>query len=495
MKKLIYLGVILLSSSLTYGQNEEDALRYSQLYFGGSARNMSMAGAMSALGGDYSNVLSNPAGLARFKRSNFATSFSLENPTSKGTFYGTNINERGLAAKYNSLSYIKAYNMDPNKYSNWFGLTMGLGYNRIQTFEDRFRYSGTADSSIIHSFINEANGTPDSLIYDAFPFGAGLAYDVYAMDPTGGSSNTYVTQFNAGQAVHDRTIKRKGGMSEYNLTMSGNYANKLFIGGSVNMTRVKYSENYEHNEAYTVDSLWLNSIRYTGDLEIKGWGYNVRAGIIILPTDWIRIGIAAQTPTLFFLKDYWSNNMSANTDDTSFPEKTISPGNIPTGNYNYKVRTPFRASASIGLVLKKLGSIGGEVEFVDYTGASLSDKRYSPAPYSFSTENSQIENIYRSVVNFKIGIEARVRKQAYVRGGFAYYPSPYKESSRNVQYPSIFYTGGLGYNFGTFYMDAAFVLKTLKQDYYAYDSSINGSHAELDIKNSRYMLTLGFRIK
>ena len=52
MKKLIQLaigGVFL--SNLTFAQNEVDALRYSQLTFGGTARSTAMAGAFGALGG------------------------------------------------------------------------------------------------------------------------------------------------------------------------------------------------------------------------------------------------------------------------------------------------------------------------------------------------------------------------------------------------------------------------------------------------------------
>jgi long-subunit fatty acid transport protein len=373
---------------------------------------------------------------------------------------------------------------------------MGLGYNRIRSFEDRFHYTGTADSSIIHSFIKEANGTNDSLIFDAFPFGAGLAYDVYAMDPHPTVPNSYTTAFSSGQAVHNREVIRKGGMAEYNFSMSGNYGNKLFVGGSLNATRVRYSEDFTHRETYTgADSLWLNSTQYTGSLDIKGWGYNVRAGLIFLPTDWIRIGLAAQTPTYYVLKDFWTNNMSANTDDPEIPNKTVSPEFVPTGSYDYRLRTPFKANASLGLVLKKVASIGAEVEYVDYAGSSLSSKRFSSAPYAFTVENQQIDNLYRSVFNVKAGVEARINPQTYVRGGFAYYPSPYKSSSGNVQYPTTFYTGGLGYNFGSFYVDAAFVLKKLQQDYYAYDPTLSGSRALIDVKNSQYLLTLGFRIK
>ena len=49
-------------------QNEEDALRYSNVFFGGTARYMGVGGAFGALGADISVLNINPAGMARFKK-------------------------------------------------------------------------------------------------------------------------------------------------------------------------------------------------------------------------------------------------------------------------------------------------------------------------------------------------------------------------------------------------------------------------------------------
>ena len=53
-------------------------------------------------------------------------------------------------------------------------------------------------------------------------------------------------------------------MSEYSFTLSGNYANKLYLGGAFNMTRVKYEETFSHKESFTNEDLWLRNINYTG---------------------------------------------------------------------------------------------------------------------------------------------------------------------------------------------------------------------------------------
>ncbi len=61
------IGLLLLAISFMFqgviAQNVDDALRYSQIFYGGTARFMSMGGAFTALGGDISSLSQNPAGL------------------------------------------------------------------------------------------------------------------------------------------------------------------------------------------------------------------------------------------------------------------------------------------------------------------------------------------------------------------------------------------------------------------------------------------------
>jgi hypothetical protein len=448
-----------------------------------------MAGAMSAIGGDFSTAASNPAGLAKFRKSNINGTLNIELLSADTDFYGSSTVKKGTEGNISNFSYLKAYNLDPKKYSNWYGVQLGIGVTRIKSFNERIEYKGNSESSILHSFVDEANGTPDSLLYDQQAFKAGLAYDVFAIDPIG--DNNYISGFTAGKAIHNRVITRRGGMNEYNFTLSGNYANKIYLGGSFNLTRVKFEEDFTHREAYTDTSLWLQEIQYTGNLDIDGWGYGLRLGLIALPTDWLQLGLAAQLPTLYNLSDRWTNDMTAKTDAG---DKFVDPSFIPVGNYDYRIVTPFKANGSVGIILPEFGTIGVEVEFVDYGNAKLSDLRYTKSPYSFNAENAQIQNIYRSVLNYKIGAEARLTSQAYLRGGFALYNSPFAEGKGNVQYPTVFYTGGAGYNWGKFYTDIAIVSKQFKTDYYAYNPLIEGSKSTSINSNFQMMFSFGVRL-
>ncbi|MCB9223433.1 MAG: outer membrane protein transport protein [Crocinitomicaceae bacterium] len=487
--KLFLVGSFLLSFGAVFSQNEDDALRYSLSFFGGTARNSATAGGLTALGGDFANASQNPAGLGRLTKSNFSFTQNLEIPYATTNFYGSANSDFRVTYNLSNISYVKAYTLDPDKFNGWRSLQMGLGMNRKRSYNDSITYSGIADSSILHSFIREANGISTTFIYDALPFTAGLAYDTYAIDPL--PDNTYTTQFSNGTAFHERRLKRKGGITEFSLlTLSGNYANKLLLGGSVNFVYAKYSETFRHKETYQDTSLWLNEIEYTGQLDIKGRGLNLRLGAIYMPTEQLRFGLAVETPTALWMNDYWTNNMTSQTKDG---EKYVLAEYVPTGAYDYKIRTPFKANVSAAAVVNDLGSVGVEVEYIDYRMAKIMSKKFSDSPYSFAAENTQIDNIYKSCVNIKFGIEGRINKQLYARGGFAYYGTPYKAASGNSQDPMLFITGGAGYNFGTLYIDMAYVLMSRKEEYYAYDPTINGSHATFYNRNSQVLLTIGAR--
>ena len=79
MKKLmtILLAVAILNGKATAQDNVPygyyiDALRFSQTYAGGTAMNLALGGANTALGAELTSISGNPAGLGLYNRSEFA---------------------------------------------------------------------------------------------------------------------------------------------------------------------------------------------------------------------------------------------------------------------------------------------------------------------------------------------------------------------------------------------------------------------------------------
>src|SRR6185295_13459415 len=74
-------------------QNAIDALRYSQLAFGGTARGIGIAGATGALGADFTALSNNPAGIGLYRGSEFMFTPSFVNIHNKATYRDTHLDD------------------------------------------------------------------------------------------------------------------------------------------------------------------------------------------------------------------------------------------------------------------------------------------------------------------------------------------------------------------------------------------------------------------
>ena len=105
MKKALITITLIATTFTLSAQNEIDALRYSQQDVFGNARFAAMGGAFGALGGEFSSLSYNPAGIGMYQLNEFTftPSFSLHNSKSysnssniEGDKMGLNISNLGL---------------------------------------------------------------------------------------------------------------------------------------------------------------------------------------------------------------------------------------------------------------------------------------------------------------------------------------------------------------------------------------------------------------
>src|SRR5674536_391977 len=91
MKRIgLLISAVLFMFQGVIAQNVDDALRYSQSFYGGTARFMSMGGAFTALGGDISSLSQNPAGLGVFRSSEITLTPQLFHINTAASFNGLN---------------------------------------------------------------------------------------------------------------------------------------------------------------------------------------------------------------------------------------------------------------------------------------------------------------------------------------------------------------------------------------------------------------------
>lgn len=477
MKKYIIIAVVLSFSLSSWAQNEQDALRFSKTYVGGSARTVSMGGAFGALGGDFGALSVNPAGIAIFRQSEFSLTPSFNSVKTESNYLGNNISE---SPQYNMglnqfgfvLPFKSRNNMEEK--SNTF--VFGFGYNKIRDFNNNFTMQAVNNSnSLVDEFVYTAN------LYDDWdPFTDELAWETFLIDYDS-LAGVFYSDFDVsgyGQSQR-RTVSTKGGISEYTFNLGANLGHKLYVGGAIGIQSANYEEVWTHTESDPDDIIdYFESFSFRNTLYTTGRGYNVKLGFIARPIDWLRIGGALHTPTFFKMEDDFTSEM-----DTDLSDDQETHSFDAYGEYNYEITTPFKAIGSAAVMIKQMGLISVDYEYVDYSTARLDG-----VDYDFFDENQAVASRYKATSNIRLGGEFHMGPM-FLRAGYAIYGSPYESGEVNEDQVYTAISGGLGYRTSGFYMDLAVVNSGFDQKYFLY----NQNSADITNKRTMVMATVGFR--
>ena len=128
MKLLFSLAVLALISLQLVSQNDIDAIRYSQTFFGGTSRSKAMAGSFGALGADGSCMGNNPAGIGLYKKGDINLSFGIRFMSVEATHNGTSNKNYKASVPFDGLTLIGAWNskVQPDNHH-----ALGLSCNQI----------------------------------------------------------------------------------------------------------------------------------------------------------------------------------------------------------------------------------------------------------------------------------------------------------------------------------------------------------------------------
>jgi hypothetical protein len=481
MKKMVIRNFLMVFTFIilkhSFAQNDIDALRYSRIGFSGTARFSGMGGSMGALGGDVSTMSFNPAGIGIFRKSEFTLSPSILIASTNSVFG----NEENLDLKANvnlsNFGLVIAIKTKESNKSGWEMINLGFGYNRINNFQNRILTQGyNKSSSLLDAFVAEANSVGRN---NFDPFSTELAYQSYLINPKLNDTSHYNHIIPNYGELQRNSVTTKGSMGDWFFAFGGNYKNKLYVGGSVNIVSAKYIEDVTYEEIDEADSIKnFKSFALSKSLTSKGTGVNLKLGLIYRVTDWLRLGAAIHTPTAISMTDSYSSSIKTDLESGGTYSNTS-----PLGNFNYSVITPMRAIGSMGIIVNRIALLNVDYEVVDYSSAVLRSK-----PNVFGSVNQTIRGKYTLANNIRVGGELRFQPIA-VRLGYGYYGSPYK-NGENKNAVSNSYTFGLGYRKDLFFVDGAFVLNKLSEYSYMYDSNFVNP-AKNNYTVATWMFTIG----
>ncbi len=483
MKNSLYITVLSVFTLPLFSQNDVDAMRYSQTYFGGTNRSKAMAGSFGALGADGSCMAINPAGIGLYKKGDINIGFGLRFSTSQATHNGTTFSTPTTNASFDGLTLVGAWDSKTDPKSHH---AIGLSGNQVVNFNNNTYIEGSSNhKSITKDMLANAKGVSTGNLDDTYEK---MGFNTLALDTIYGKYYSFVnTKYNTKQAAD---IKRTGRINEWNINYAYAYDDKLYLGASLGISSVNfnYTSTYSeadkdnnmrlaynpstkvitgtYNDGYN-DSVYyytgfggFKDLSYQETYKTTGTGYNLKLGAIYRAADFIRLGASFATPTFYSLTDAYIYSMNTHFDEGG--SYSVQYPNSPGGLFNYKLITPMKLTGSVALLYKKLGSLNVDYDILNYNKAS-----FQSSQTSFAGVNNTIKKKYSQTSNLRVGAEI-VLSPIYIRLGYAMYGSPFG-STFNGDNVKTFYTGGVGYRKNKFYIDLSIVQSFNNESYYMYN--------------------------
>jgi hypothetical protein len=492
-KSLVIICVTILFGSNLSSQNFFESLRYSQTLHGGTARFVSMGGAFGALGGDFSSLSFNPAGIGVYKGTEYIITPSFSKITTTSSFYNNKTDDYKYNFGFNNIGIISTV---PTGKTGWVNINFGIGYNRLLNYHNNTVIEAiNNESSLVDYFLEQADGVaPENLS----SYSTRLGFDAYLFDTTGGA---YVPLMSLGE-TQQRTIDVSGRIGEWVFSFGANYENRLYFGATLGIQSIKYEQTMNHKETSNSQGAdFTNYFNFQEELITKGTGYNFKLGMIYKPIQFIRLGAALHLPTFYNLEREYYTSITANNDGE---------GNItvyPTDEDGYKLderlydynlvsatstnALPFKVLGSAALQFKNIGLLSIDYELIDYSTMRL---RNGGDGYDFNSENDLIQDAYKTTSNIRVGGEVKIQDVA-IRGGYAFYGSPYKSDELNSIADYEIISGGIGLNVtNNTYLNFAYKHRMYEQNHVLYNiNSLPLPVAKLERTNGEFLISLCMR--
>jgi len=421
MTKKISILAGISASALFFAQDVSIIRNTSTIYDNisslGTARYSAMAGSMGALGGDASVLNTNPAGLGVFITDDVSASLAINSNKSTASLAGKSTSQNTSKVNLGSANGVLSFQTKEN--SAWKFVNVGINYV-TQNVNDKLQSPGNAN--ITQAIIPQGQTSPSD--YNIFE---GHLYE---------------------------TI---GHRSKLNLGIGGNYDNKIYIGAAVNFSSV----NIEQYDEVKVSSLNTRTSKYftkqnTPYIE-EGDGFSLSLGVIGKLSNAVRLGAAIESPTWYSIDreyNFYSRN-SLGLSQNSYTE-------------NRTFRTPTKLTLSGAFIPNKHFAFN-----VDYR-VDLGKPNFGGGAADVQLNNFY-ESTYKAQHEVRIGGEYRI-KSFRVRGGYAFTTSPFKDhtetmfdNNANVVSGKLsnyivgktqVISGGIGYDFKMFYIDASYQHRT-----------------------------------
>jgi len=155
---LTVVTIIMLVPFLNQAQDLADALRYSGFQVQGTARSGGMGNAFGALGGDFTSVSINPAGIGLYRSGELTLTPTFGQTQVESSYLGSKMNDSKYNFSFNNISYVTAINTSNRSETGIISVNVGIGYNRLKDFNSTAITKGhNAQGSFLDYVASNAN--------------------------------------------------------------------------------------------------------------------------------------------------------------------------------------------------------------------------------------------------------------------------------------------------------------------------------------------------
>jgi len=442
-KILILVGLIIISKSLK-AQNYNDALLLSEPGLYTSARALSMGNSYTARSNDFSGVLFNPAGLGFANKLQIYAGFNLDNFDNRTTFFNNTTTANRNSINFNQFGIVYPI---PTVKGSW---VFAIGYNRVKEFNRTMEFTGFngSNNSMIRVLTGEVN--------DEIPItnDLGLAFEI--RDP---QTDLYIkdTTLINGMLNQSGKIKKQGNLGNWSFSSSMEIAKGLMLGGTFNILTGNYKSNSDFWEDDTRDIYGINLELVPGDPTTRDFqsfyindliewdlsGWDAKIGILYNWKDFIKFGSSLKFPSFYTVKEtFYVDSWSEFGTGVSYE---LNPKIVD--KIKYEIKTPFEYSFGAAIAFA-VASVSADIKLINYSDMEFRD--------GFTTEyriarNREIENLFRTAINYNIGAEFRVPSiPIWLRIGGMYLQSPFANDP--TEYDKKYLTAGAGIKLGGIFM-------------------------------------------
>ena len=509
MKKLFFAAIALASVLPVAAQETYEVAEVSTQDLNGTARYVGMGGAMEALGADLSTISTNPAGIGLFRRSHVSASLGFISQSGVESWGPANKNN----VSFDQAGFVYSNRMSRSSFLNFaFNYHKSRNFNQILAVTDRL--DGASQSKLtLDKFASGLIKGSDDLTYNQVDvlYHEGL-YDTNLI-LSDGSFNTDAYRFSGDNYSFNRG--NKGYIAEYDLNISGNINDRVYLGVTVGIHDVHYrgySDYFENLKTADQEIAQRPNILRTAELEdsrdIDGTGYDVKFGAVIRPIESspFRFGLYINSPIFYALR-------SVNKTGLRLNGQYYANDNPRHDELKYEFRTPWKFGVSLGHTIGTNLALGATYEYSDYGATDARIKRgesydwYYDTYYS-NTErdkemNDHIKQTLKGVHTVKVGAEFKPIPIMAIRLGYNYLSPMYKKDAyRGVEVWSLgnYYssetdyvnwkathriTAGVGFTFDKFKVDMAYQYQTKKGQFLPFDQEVKNNRQQV-------LLTLGY---